>query len=51
MKFYDGPPYKFVHSKKSHTNFVNQIKYNPDGSMIASVGSDRKIVIYDGKTG
>lgn len=51
LKFYEGPPYKFCSSNKSHTSFVNQIKYNPEGSILASVSSDRKIVLYDGKTG
>lgn len=51
IKYYDGPPYKFAGSKKTHTNFVNELKYCPDGSLIVSVSSDRKIVLYDGKTG
>ena len=51
MKFYDGPPYKFAGSKKSHTNFINELKYNSNGSLVVSVSSDRKIVLYEGKTG
>ena len=47
---YEGPPYKFSCSKKSHTSFINQLKYSPDGKKIVSVGSDRKIVLYDGLT-
>lgn len=50
MKFYEGPPYKFTSSKKTHTNFINQLVYSPDGKKIVSVGSDRKITLYDGST-
>jgi WD40 repeat protein len=51
VKVYDGPPYQFTCSQKSHTNFVNQVKYSPDGGLVVSVGSDRKIVVYNGNTG
>jgi WD40 repeat protein len=50
VKAYDGPPYKFTCSQKSHSNFINQLKYSPDGETIVSVGSDRKIVLYNGHT-
>jgi WD40 repeat protein len=48
VKFYEGPPYKFCSSQKSHTNYINQLKYSPDGKKLISVSSDRKIVMYDG---
>ena len=31
-------------------NYINQIKYSPNGKFLVSVGSDRKIVLYDGLT-
>jgi WD40 repeat protein len=49
--FYAGPPFKMDHSNNVHTNFVNCVRYSPDGSKIVSVGSDRKIQLYDGTTG
>ena len=49
--FYAGPPFKLEHSNSSHTNFVNCVRYSPDGTRIASVGSDKKIQFYDGTTG
>jgi WD40 repeat protein len=47
LKYYEGPPFKFGHSKKTHTNFINQIRYSPSGDHYVSVGSDRRIVLYD----
>lgn len=49
--FYAGPPFKFDHSNSSHTNFVNCIRYAPNGEKAVSVSSDKKIQFYDGKTG
>lgn len=36
---------------RDHSNFVNCIRYAPDGSKFISVSSDKKGLIYDGKTG
>lgn len=36
---------------KTHTKFVQDIRYASSGDHFASVGSDSKIFIYDGKTG
>lgn len=36
---------------KTHTKFVQDVKYAPSGDHFASVGSDYKIFIYDGKEG
>ncbi|RDX69773.1 Actin-interacting protein 1-2, partial [Mucuna pruriens] len=49
--FYEGPPFKFNMSIRDHSNFVNCIRYSPDGSKFITVSSDRKGIIYDGKTG
>lgn len=49
--FYAGPPFKLDHSMAAHTNFVNCVRYSPDGERVVSVSSDRKIQLYDGKTG
>lgn len=51
VNFYEGPPFKFKQSHRHHSNFVNCIRYSPDGSKFISVSSDKKGVIYDGKTG
>ncbi|CAN8266966.1 unnamed protein product [Cochlearia groenlandica] len=51
VNFYDGPPFKFHSSHRQHTNFVNCIRYSPDGSKFITVSSDKKGTIYDGKTG
>lgn len=49
--FYAGPPFRMDHSNRSHTNFVNCVRFSPDGTHAVSVGADKKIQLYDGKTG
>ncbi|KAK7269861.1 hypothetical protein RIF29_22638 [Crotalaria pallida] len=49
--FYEGPPFKFSMSIRDHSNFVNCVRFSPDGSKFITVSSDRKGIIYDGKTG
>ena len=50
--FMHGPPFKFNKSMKDHhTNFVQGVAFSPDGERLVSVGSDRKIFLWDGKTG
>lgn len=36
---------------REHSNFVNCIRYSPDGTKFITVSSDKKGMIYDGKTG
>ena len=50
-KFYAGPPFKMDHSNNVHTNFVNCVRYSPDGTKVVSVSSDKKIQVYDGASG
>ncbi|CDO96041.1 unnamed protein product [Kluyveromyces dobzhanskii CBS 2104] len=53
--FYQGPPFKFSSSDRTHHGqgkFVRDIKFSPGaGKYAVSVGSDRKICCFDGKTG
>lgn len=51
LVFFNGPPFKFDKSLRDHSNTVRDVRFSPDGKYLASVGSDRLIVIYDGKTG
>ncbi|THU62973.1 hypothetical protein C4D60_Mb01t10800 [Musa balbisiana] len=46
-----GPPFKFKLSHREHSNFVNCVRFSPDGSKFITVSSDKKGLIYDGKTG
>jgi WD40 repeat protein len=36
---------------KTHTKFVQDVRYAPSGDHFASVGSDGKIFLYEGKAG
>ncbi|AMD18861.1 HBL041Wp [Eremothecium sinecaudum] len=52
--FYKGPPFRFASSDTHHGQgmFVRDVKFSPGiGKYAVSVGSDRKIVVYNGTTG
>ncbi|AET41228.1 Aip1p Ecym_7402 [Eremothecium cymbalariae DBVPG len=53
--FYKGPPFQFTNSDRSHHDhgkFIRDVKFSPGtGKYCVSVGSDRKIVVYDGVDG
>lgn len=49
---YEGPPFKFKQNNSNiHSNFVNSVRYSPDGELAVSVGSDKLMCLYDGRTG
>ncbi|KAL1993423.1 hypothetical protein VTN49DRAFT_3372 [Thermomyces lanuginosus] len=50
--FYHGPPFKFnTGIRDKHTNYIYGVAFSPDGAYLASVGADRRVWLYDGKTG
>ncbi|SMN20165.1 similar to Saccharomyces cerevisiae YMR092C AIP1 Actin cortical patch component, interacts with the actin depolymerizing factor cofilin [Maudiozyma saulgeensis] len=53
--FYQGPPFKFASSDRTHHEqgkFIRDVEFSPDsGKYVITVGSDRKIACFDGKTG
>lgn len=49
--FHAGPPFKFGAATKKHTNFVNCVRYAPNGETAISVGSDKLGLFFDGKSG
>ena len=53
LVIYHGAPFKFndIPGRGCHANFIYGVAFSPDGSSLVSVGGDRKIFIYDGKTG
>ncbi|GFP99997.1 66 kDa stress protein [Phtheirospermum japonicum] len=51
VNFYEGPPFKFKLSHRDHSNFVNCVRFAPDGSKFITVSSDKKGILYDAKTG
>ena len=51
LVFYHGAPFKFNTSLRKHNRFVYGVAFSPDGSTLASVGADKKICLFDGKTG
>ncbi|KAJ1955573.1 WD40 repeat-like protein [Dispira parvispora] len=49
--FYHGAPYKLQRSIQDHSGFVNDVRYGNSGEHFVSVGADKKVFLYDGKTG
>jgi WD40 repeat protein len=46
-----GAPYKPEKTIRKHSQFVQDVRFAPSGDLFASVGSDARIFLYDGKTG
>jgi WD40 repeat protein len=52
LVFYHGAPFKFnTGIRDKHINYIYGVAFSPDGSHLVSVGGDRRIWLYDGKTG
>ncbi|KAH8887750.1 WD domain-containing protein [Thozetella sp. PMI_491] len=52
MCFLHGAPFKFANKASGlHKGFVLGTAFSPDGSTLVTVGADRRIQLYDGKTG
>lgn len=51
VNYYEGPPFRFKTSHRDHSNFVNCVRFSPDGSKFITTGSDKKGVLYSGQTG
>eukprot|EP00271_Cylindrocystis_brebissonii_P000679 TRINITY_DN1085_c0_g1_i3.p1 TRINITY_DN1085_c0_g1~~TRINITY_DN1085_c0_g1_i3.p1 ORF type:complete len:669 (+),score=90.06 TRINITY_DN1085_c0_g1_i3:60-2066(+) len=52
VNFYEGPPFRLSLSHSDHTNFVNCVRFSPDGSAFVTVGSGLMgPLLFHGKTG
>jgi WD40 repeat protein len=49
--WFEGPPFKWKHSIPGFSNFVNCVKFSPDGKQFFMVGQDKKGYFGDGETG
>jgi len=49
--FHQGVPFRYDKTIHAHTKFVQDVRYAQSGDHFASVGSDGKIFLYDGKAG
>ncbi|ORY22497.1 WD40-repeat-containing domain protein [Naematelia encephala] len=49
--FHTAVPFKYDKILSSHTRFVRDVGYAPNGELFASVASDGKLFFYEGKTG
>jgi len=50
VNWYEGPPFKFTATATKHSRFVSCVRFSPNQAWVVSVGTDKKIVLYDGKT-
>lgn len=51
IRVFEGPPYSLKHEKKLHKSFISDLQYSPDFSKFASVGLDRKLLIFNSSDG
>jgi len=52
LVFLHGAPFKFqAKAGGLHKGYVYGVGFSPDGNQLVSVGADRRIQLYDGKTG
>ncbi|TAQ89411.1 hypothetical protein B7494_g2290 [Chlorociboria aeruginascens] len=50
--FMNGAPFKFANKLGGlHKGYIYGVGFSPDGENLVSVGADRRIQLYDGKTG
>ncbi|KAM9859711.1 WD repeat-containing protein 1 [Aulostomus maculatus] len=49
--FYEGPPFKFKFTLRDNSQFVNCVRFSPDGSHFATAGADGQIFLYNGTNG
>ncbi|ODN76630.1 hypothetical protein L202_05277 [Cryptococcus amylolentus CBS 6039] len=51
LVFHNAVPFKYDKMINTHTRFVRDVAFSPDGDLFASVASDGKLFFYEGKTG
>ncbi|XP_034095505.1 WD repeat-containing protein 1 [Gymnodraco acuticeps] len=49
--FFEGPPFKFKFTMREHSQFVNCVRFSPDGNRFVTAGADGQMFLYDGKDG
>ncbi|XP_059184561.1 WD repeat-containing protein 1 [Centropristis striata] len=49
--FYEGPPFTFKFTIRDHSQFVNCVRFAPDGSKFVTASAAGKMFVFDGKTG
>ena len=48
---HEGPPFKFKSIKHDHQNFVQCVRFSPNGNIYVTASADKRILAYDAKEG
>jgi WD repeat-containing protein 1 (actin-interacting protein 1) len=48
---HNGVPFKYAKTIREHKQWVQRVRYSPDNKYFVTVGSDKQIMLFDGKTG
>jgi WD40 repeat protein len=51
VNFHTAVPFKYDKMISTHTRFVRDVAFSPNGELFASAASDGKLFFYEGKTG
>ncbi|XP_034388529.1 WD repeat-containing protein 1 [Cyclopterus lumpus] len=49
--FFKGPPFKFEFTLRDHSQFVNCVRFSPDGKVFVTAGADGQMFLYDANDG
>jgi len=49
--FFQGPPFKMVEQYNEHDNFVNCVRFSPDGLKFITGGADCRMFVHDAEKG
>ena len=47
LMVYKGVPIQFEKTLRPHQNFINKVKFNPSGTVLASVSADKSLSLID----
>lgn len=49
--FFEGPPFKFKFTIRDHSQFVNCVRFSPNGERFVTASADGQICVFNGKDG
>jgi len=46
-----GPPFSYGCSDRTHKGYINCVRFHPSGEVFMTVGKDKQIIVFEGRTG